>query len=94
MGLTTVIGIFAAFCTTVSYFPQLKKCWETNSAGDLSLKMFSVLAVGIALWIVYGYLQSDWVIVLANAVSFCCLLGILYFKLREVFAGTPEVTSS
>ena len=95
MGLTTVIGIFAAFCTTVSYFPQLKKCWETNSAGDLSLKMFSVLAVGIALWIVYGYLQSDWVIVLANAVSFCCLLGILYFKLREVFAGTPkEVTST
>jgi MtN3 and saliva related transmembrane protein len=95
MGLTTVIGIFAAFCTTVSYFPQLKKCWETNSAGDLSLKMFSVLAVGIALWIVYGYLQSDWVIVLANAVSFCCLLGILYFKLREVFAGKPkEVTST
>jgi len=95
MGLTTFIGIFAAFCTTVSYFPQLKKCWETKSAGDLSLKMFSVLAVGIALWVVYGYLQSDWVIVLANAVGFCYLMGILYFKLREVFAGTPkEVTSS
>ena len=87
MTLTTLIGILAAFCTTASYFPQLKKCWETKSAGDLSLKMFSALAVGIALWIVYGFMQSDWVIVLANAVSLCCLMGILYYKLREVFAS-------
>ena len=86
MNGTTVVGVFAAFCTTVSYFPQLKKCWETKSAGDLSLKMFSVLALGIAFWVVYGFLQSDWVIVLANSVSFCCLMGILYFKLREMFA--------
>jgi len=94
MGLTTFIGIFAAFCTTASCFPQLKKMLGDKSAGDLSLKMFSVLAVGIALWVVYGYLQSDWVIVLANAVSFCCLMGIFYFKLREVFAGTPKVVTS
>jgi MtN3 and saliva related transmembrane protein len=85
MDQTTFIGSFAAVCTTASYFPQLKKCWETNSAGDLSLKMFSVLAVGIALWVLYGFLQSDWVIVLANSVSFCCLMGILYFKMREMF---------
>jgi MtN3 and saliva related transmembrane protein len=87
MNVTTVIGLFAAFCTTVSYFPQLKKCWETKSAGDLSLKMFSVLALGIALWVVYGFLQSDWIIVLANSVSVCCLMGILYFKLHEMFGG-------
>ena len=91
MTLTTFIGIFAAFCTTASYFPQLKKCWETKSAGDLSLKMFSALAVGIALWVVYGFLQSDWVILLANAVSFCCLMGILYYKLRDVFASQGRV---
>jgi MtN3 and saliva related transmembrane protein len=87
MNVTNGIGLFAAFCTTVSYFPQLKKCWETKSAGDLSLKTFSVLALGIALWVVYGFLQSDWVIVLANSVSFCCLMGILYFKLREIVAN-------
>jgi MtN3 and saliva related transmembrane protein len=52
MNVTTLIGILAAVCTTASYIPQLKKCWETGSAGDLSLKMFSILAVGIALWVV------------------------------------------
>jgi uncharacterized protein with PQ loop repeat len=42
--MTTIIGLLAAFCTTISYFPQLKKCIDTGSAGDLSLKMFSVSA--------------------------------------------------
>jgi hypothetical protein len=36
--LETLIGAAAAFCTTVSYVPQLRKCWETGETGDLSLK--------------------------------------------------------
>ena len=83
--LVTIIGAVAAFCTTVSYVPQLKKCWETGSTGDISLKMFSILATGVALWIVYGVLQKDMVIVLANVVSLVLLAGILFFKLRETF---------
>jgi MtN3 and saliva related transmembrane protein len=42
MDMATVIGGLAAFCTTVSYVPQLKKCWETGHAGDLSIKMFLI----------------------------------------------------
>jgi MtN3 and saliva related transmembrane protein len=59
MDLTTIVGLAAAFCTTVSYYPQLKKCWDTGSAGDLSLKMFLTLAAGVALWAVYGFMRSD-----------------------------------
>ena len=81
--MNTAIGLFAAFCTTVSYLPQLKKCWETGCAGDLSLKMFSTLTLGVAAWIVYGFLQGDVVIVIANTVSLAFLLAILYFKLRK-----------
>lgn len=83
MNWTTAVGLFAAVCTTASYFPQLKKCWETGEAGDLSLKMFLILTLGIAAWVAYGFLQGDWVIMAANMVSLCCLAGILYFKLRE-----------
>jgi MtN3 and saliva related transmembrane protein len=79
----TSIGSLAAVLTTISYFPQLKKCWETGHAGDLSLKMFLILSAGIALWAVYGFLKGDVVIIVANVVSLCLLLGILYFKLRE-----------
>ena len=87
---TTVVGLFAAFCTTASYFPQLMKCWKTKSAGDLSLKMFSVLGLGVALWVGYGILQDDMVIIIANAVSFLLLGGILYYKLREMFGARPR----
>lgn len=81
--LTSIVGAFAAICTTASYFPQLKKCWDTGHAEDLSLRMFSVLAVGIALWIIYGVMKGDWIIISANSVSLACLTGILYFKLRS-----------
>jgi MtN3 and saliva related transmembrane protein len=83
MDLTTLIGLLAAICTTASYYPQLKKCWATGSAGDLSLKMFITLSVGIVLWVSYGVLKSDLVIIIANAVSLALLMGILYFKLRD-----------
>ena len=83
MELDTIVGSLAAFCTTVSNVPQLKKCWETDSAGDLSLRMLVILATGVALWIGYGVLKSDLVIVAANAVSLLLLLGILSFKVRE-----------
>jgi len=83
MDSQTLVGTAAAICTTCSYFPQLRKCWQTQSAGDLSFKTFSVLAGGIALWVVYGIMRSDWVIVASNAVSLALLSGILTFKLRE-----------
>ena len=93
MDTATIAGGCAAFCTTVSYFPQLKKCWETGETGDLSLLMFAVLTVGIALWILYGFLRSDAVIVTANSISLVLLFGILYFKLREMFGRKAAAAS-
>jgi len=83
MDLVTVIGTVAAFCTTASYAPQLKKCWVTGSAGDLSLRMLLFLATGVSLWIAYGVLKSDMLIIAANGLSLALLVAILYFKLHE-----------
>jgi MtN3 and saliva related transmembrane protein len=83
MDLVTLVGSAAAFCTTVSYYPQLKKCWLTGKAEDLSLWMFGTLALGVTLWVLYGFLKSDIVIIAANGLSLILLGGILYFKLRE-----------
>ena len=83
--LENAVGLLAATCTTVSYIPQLKKCWETRQAGDLSLSMFLILGAGIGLWVVYGVLMSDLVITIANCVSLTLLGGLLYFKCREIW---------
>lgn len=87
MTLATLIGLVAAFCTTISYVPQIKKIWTTGETHDISLKMFLILAAGIALWIVYGILQRDAVIILANSVSLAFLAAILFFKVRDVIRG-------
>lgn len=83
MALESLIGTAAAFCTTASYVPQLRKVWTTGETRDLSLKMLLILATGLALWIIYGLLRGDIVITVANAVGLTLLLGIIYFKLRE-----------
>lgn len=77
-----MIGVGAATLTTLSNGPQLKKCWQTRKAEDLSLRAFVILSVGVALWLVYGALKSDWIIMAANAVSLALLSGILFFKLN------------
>jgi len=79
----TAVGSFAALCTTVSYLPQIQKCWRTGTSGDLSLKMLSILGVGIGSWVFYGILKDDIVIILSNGISLTLLCVIVCFKLRE-----------
>ena len=81
--LETSIGAAAAFCTTVSYIPQLKKTWQTGATDDLSLKMLLLLGAGLSLWMLYGFMRADTVILIANGASLTLLSCILYFKLRE-----------
>ena len=82
-----VIGSIAAFCTTVSYVPQLHKCWTKKSAADLSLYMLLVLATGLALWVAYGVMQGDWVVVVANSAGLALLGMIIGFKVREMISA-------
>lgn len=91
MPIETFIGGAAAFCTTISYVPQLKKVWETGEARDLSLKMLLLLASGLALWIAYGAIRGDYVIIGANAVSLALLSCIIFLKLREATGCSDEI---
>lgn len=79
----TMLGLLAGFCTTFAFLPQVVKTWRTRSTRDLSLGMFLVLVVGLALWLVYGLLIGDVPLVAANAVTLLFALVILWFKLRE-----------
>ena len=86
----SLIGFGAAIFTTLSYVPQLYKCWKNGSAGDLSLYMYLVLGAGLALWVIYGIVQSDPVIIIANGVSLVLLNTIVVFKIREMYFAKKE----
>jgi len=79
----TVIGLVAAACTTAANFPQLKKAWTTGQTDDISLKTLLLFACGLGLWVVYGVLQKDMIIILANGISLALLVGLLYLKLVQ-----------
>jgi MtN3 and saliva related transmembrane protein len=79
----TVIGLAAAVCTTGANLPQLKKAWTTGQTDDISMSMLLVLASGLALWVVYGVLQEDIVIILANCISLTLIVGLLYLKMMQ-----------
>ncbi len=81
----TPLGLVAAAATTFAYLPQVIKAWRTGSTGDLSLWMVLLLTCGVALWVGYGILRDDFVIILANVVSFLFLINLLGLKLSEVF---------
>jgi MtN3 and saliva related transmembrane protein len=81
MEVITMIGLAAGFCTTIAFLPQAIKTWQTKSAKDLSLGMYSILCTGILLWLIYGFLIGDIPIILANGVTLALALSILYFKL-------------
>jgi MtN3 and saliva related transmembrane protein len=78
---TTVIGLAAAVCTTAANVPQLKKAWATRQTDDLSLKTLLLLAFGLGLWVAYGMLQEDIVILLANSISLALAVGLVSLKL-------------
>ncbi|MGY3038335.1 MtN3 and saliva related transmembrane protein [Bradyrhizobium sp. USDA 4354] len=77
-----LIGFAAATCTTVAYAPQAIKVWKTRSTGDISLGMFLVMVLGLALWLAYGLLSGDAPLVAANAITMVLAGGILVMKLR------------
>jgi MtN3 and saliva related transmembrane protein len=83
ISLVSLIGSAAGVCTTVAYMPQVIRTWRTRSTTDISLGMFSVMVLGVILWLVYGIALNDWPIIGANTVTLVLTGTILFLKLRH-----------
>ena len=82
MTITPIIGLVAAFCTTVAFVPQVVRTWKSRSTEDISLGMFSFYSTGIFAWLVYGLMIGDIPLIASNGVTFVLSLIMLGFKLR------------
>ena len=81
--LSSCVGGIAAILASLSYIPQVRKAWPRGSTKDLSLGMLAALTLGLGLWIVYGVLRGDWVIITANAIGATLAAIVLGCKLRD-----------
>jgi len=76
------IGLLAGTLTTVAFIPQVIKIWRSKKADDISISMFLIFTVGVALWMVYGIQTASLPVMLANAVTLVLALVILILKYR------------
>lgn len=78
----TLLGLLAAALTTFSFVPQVAKAWKTRETKDISLAMFVVFSVGVLLWLAYGLVIQNVVLIIANVVTFALTSVMIIFKMR------------
>jgi len=76
------IGSIAAVLTTASFVPQAWHSFKTRDVSGISLGMYSVFTLGVALWLVYGVLLQAWPLMIANSITLILAAAILVMKLR------------
>jgi MtN3 and saliva related transmembrane protein len=78
-----IIGWIAAGLTTISFLPQAIKVLRSNETSSISLWMYSIFAVGILCWLIYGvYLKSSQMII-SNLITFFFAVIILRAKVKN-----------
>ena len=80
MTLTNYIGSAAATLTTIAFIPQAWKVWRTKHTADISMGMYILFTLGVALWLAYGILLESWPIIIANAFTLALAGAVLAMK--------------
>ena len=78
-----LVGYAAATLTTLSFIPQTLKSWRTRDLSGVSLGMYSLFTLGVALWLIYGVVLESWPIILANTITLVLAGTVLFLKLRH-----------
>jgi MtN3 and saliva related transmembrane protein len=77
-----VIGIIAGILVLSSFIPQLHKAYKTKRMSDVSIYLMGLIASGMLLWVVYGIIRRDPVIIGTNATGFVLNIILMILKLK------------
>ena len=87
--LSDLVGYPAAFLTTVAFVPQAWKSWRTRDLSGISLSMYALFTLGVALWLAYGVVIGSIPVIVANAITLLLAAVVLLLKVREA-RSVPE----
>lgn len=88
-----MLGYAAATLTTASFVPQAWRTFRTKDVSGISLRMYSVFTLGVAVWLAYGIVLGEVPMMIANASTLVLALAVLVMKLKygkKAKAGKPE----
>jgi MtN3 and saliva related transmembrane protein len=77
-----IVGIIAAICTTSGFIPQIVRGMRTKRLDDVSPVMYTLLILGLALWLSYGVYLEDMIIIVANAVALAFSVFIVCLRYK------------
>ncbi len=83
MGVAEWLGYPAAVLTTLAFVPQAWKSWRTRDLSGISLPMYALFTLGVALWLVYGLAIGSLPVIVANGLTLVLALVVLALKLRH-----------
>lgn len=85
MTKVSLIGIAPSMLTGTSLVPQLWRIIKTRKPCDISYVTLAILFAGLGLWVCYGVLKQDPIIVAANAfpMLMCICIVALNFKYKS-----------
>ncbi|HMS92209.1 MAG TPA: SemiSWEET family transporter [Candidatus Saccharibacteria bacterium] len=78
----TLVGLSATTCILISQIPEILRALKLKETRDLSWGMIVLLIVGTVLWLIYGLLKTDNIIILANSIMLAILAVLLSVKVR------------
>lgn len=78
----SMIGYCAAFLTTSAFIPQAIHSWKTKDLSSISLSMYLMFTIGVAMWLWYGFVTESWPVVIANGITLVISTSILYLKIK------------
>lgn len=88
-----IIGYIAAILTTSSFVPQAFMTLRTKNTDGLSFSMYSLFALGVACWLIYGYLTDNYAILVSNAIMLLLAVAILSVKIGNSLKKNPPKNS-
>ena len=81
MELGNLIGYPAATLTTLAFIPQAWQSWKTRDLSGISLPMYALFTLGVALWMGYGIIIGSLPVIAANAVTLLLASIVLWLKI-------------
>ena len=82
METSDVLGYIAATLTTVAFVPQVWRTLRTHDVSGISLKMYSVFTVGVAVWLAYGIVLKEVPMIVANGLTLVLACAVLVMRVR------------
>jgi MtN3 and saliva related transmembrane protein len=80
--IVDTMGVIASGLVLSSFLPQIYRAAKTRRMKDVSVYLILMLLIGFSLWIIYGILRNDLIIIGSNVTnaSLNAILLILKFK--------------